>query len=93
MPAMLKGYIDPVFTNRFAFKYTENGAEELLDGKKAIIFQTTGQPKESLDAYGLISPLKVSMEMGTLAFTGIETVAHSFSMLSHMFQMKIVKTC
>ncbi|MDQ0200335.1 NAD(P)H-dependent oxidoreductase [Neobacillus ginsengisoli] len=78
MPAMLKGYIDRVLTNGFAFKYTENGAEGLLNGKKAIIFQTTGQPKDSLEAYNLISPLQISMEMGTLAFTGIETIAHPF---------------
>lgn len=75
MPAMLKGYIDRVFTNGFAFKYTENGAEGLLNGKKAIIFQTTGQPKESLEAYNLISPLQISIE-GSLSFTGIETISH-----------------
>ncbi|MDP4164463.1 MAG: NAD(P)H-dependent oxidoreductase [Bacillota bacterium] len=76
MPAMLKGYIDRVFLNGFAFKYTENGAEGLLKDKKAIIFQTTGQPKEALEAYNLISPLEISMEIGTLAFVGIETIAH-----------------
>ncbi|MED1203530.1 NAD(P)H-dependent oxidoreductase [Heyndrickxia acidicola] len=77
MPALLKGYIDRVFTNGFAFRYSENGAEGLLNGKKAIIFQTTGQPKESLEAYNLISPLQISMQ-GSLSFTGIETIAHSF---------------
>lgn len=78
MPAMLKGYIDRVFTNGFAFQVTENGAEGLLKGKKTIIFQTTGQPEENLKPYNLISPMEISIENGTLAFCGIETVAHQF---------------
>lgn len=74
MPAMLKGYLDRVLQNGFAFRYTEAGAVPLLVGKKAIIFQTTGQPKEVLEEYNQIGSLKV--EMGTLDFTGIEIVTH-----------------
>lgn len=78
MPAMLKGYIDRVFTNGFAFQVTENGAEGLLKGKKVIIFQTTGQPEENLKPYNLISSMEISMGSGTLAFCGIESITHKF---------------
>lgn len=42
MPAILKGYIDRVFTNGFAFRHTKDGSQGLLNGKKVIIIQTTG---------------------------------------------------
>ncbi|KFZ42248.1 flavodoxin family protein [Anoxybacillus flavithermus] len=76
-PAILKGFIDRVFTNGFAFQYTENGAEGLLKNKKAIIFQTTGQPKEFLELGNLPSAFQAVMNAGTLAFTGMEVLDHT----------------
>ncbi|MFD2673509.1 NAD(P)H-dependent oxidoreductase [Marinicrinis sediminis] len=76
MPAILKGYVDRVFTNGFAFRYTESGAEGLLTGKKALVFQTCGQPEQVLQQYGLIEPLRISIDTGILGFCGIETLAH-----------------
>lgn len=78
MPAILKGYIDRVFTNGFAFSYTENGAEGLLKGKKALVIQTTGQPLDLLKQYNLLSPMEVSVDHGILGFTGIEVITHQF---------------
>ncbi|WP_028402184.1 NAD(P)H-dependent oxidoreductase [Ectobacillus panaciterrae] len=78
MPAMLKGYIDRVFSNGFAFRYTEQGAEGLLKGKKAIVIQTTGTPEHILSASNLISPMEIAMDIGTLAFCGIDTIEHRF---------------
>jgi NAD(P)H dehydrogenase (quinone) len=43
MPAILKGFIDKVFTSGFAFKYENNLPKGLLNGK-AMIFTTTGGP-------------------------------------------------
>lgn len=46
MPAILKNWIDQVFTKGFAFKYTEKGRPEgLLHGRSVKIFTTTGSPK------------------------------------------------
>lgn len=41
-PAKLKAYIDTVIVAGKTFKYTENGAEGLLSGKKAVHIQTRG---------------------------------------------------
>lgn len=40
MPALLKGYIDRVFSEGFAYSVTEKGIKKLLEGKKAIIVNT-----------------------------------------------------
>ena len=49
-PAILKGFFDRVFSSRFAFKYVNilnwfKAPKGLLNGKKAVIFITTGSPK------------------------------------------------
>jgi len=43
-PAILKGYIDRVFTNGFAYLANKDGIFPLLTDKKVLIFQTHGQP-------------------------------------------------
>ncbi len=43
-PAMLKGWIERVFTGGFAFQYTNGRPIGLLKGRKAAIFITTGAP-------------------------------------------------
>ena len=44
MPAILKGFIDRVFTSGFAFKYILGTPIGLLKGKRAAIFTATGGP-------------------------------------------------
>jgi NAD(P)H dehydrogenase (quinone) len=46
MPAMLKGYLDRVFTIGFAYKMGENQPVGLLGNKKVIIIRTTSLPEE-----------------------------------------------
>lgn len=78
MPAILKGYIDHVFTNGFAFKFINDGSEGLLKDKKAVIFQTTSHPEESLKPFQIISSIETIMDVGILRFCGVETIAHKF---------------
>lgn len=42
VPAILKGYIDRVFSNGFAFEYTGAGIRGKLTGKKALLITTSG---------------------------------------------------
>lgn len=44
MPAILKGFVDRVFTSNFAFKYIFGAPFGLLKGKRAAIFTSTGGP-------------------------------------------------
>jgi NAD(P)H dehydrogenase (quinone) len=45
MPAIMKGFIDRVFTSGFAFKYTGKMPQGLLTGKRATVFVSTGSKK------------------------------------------------
>ncbi|PWK12841.1 NAD(P)H-dependent oxidoreductase [Tumebacillus permanentifrigoris] len=76
MPAILKGYIDRVFSHGFAFKYGENGAEGLLKGKLGFVVQTTGSPEQMLAAAHLVESMETAVQYGTLGFCGIQTLAH-----------------
>ncbi|PLR67604.1 NAD(P)H-dependent oxidoreductase [Bacillus sp. UMB0893] len=78
MPAILKGYFDRVFTNGFAFRYAEDGPEGLLNKKKALIFQTTGQPEKFLKPLQLTMAMQAVFDIGIMNFCGIETLAHKF---------------
>jgi NAD(P)H dehydrogenase (quinone) len=51
-PAILKGWIDRVFSPGFAYKYTEKGMEGLLKHKKALLISTTGGPEPKYKASG-----------------------------------------
>lgn len=42
IPAALKAWIDMIARARLTFRYTENGPEGLLEGKKAYLVVTTG---------------------------------------------------
>ena len=42
MPAMMKGFIDRVFTAKFAFKFVNGYPIGLLKGRKAAVFITSG---------------------------------------------------
>lgn len=78
MPAMIKGYIDRVFTQGFAFSIGANGVEKLLTGKKAVIFNTQGQPREYYEACGMFDSLKKTSDFSIFEFCGINITQHSF---------------
>lgn len=78
VPAIMKGYFDRVLTNGFAFQYGPGGAEGLLKGKRAIVFQTTGTPGEPLSHSGMTRAMTVTTDMGVINFCGIDVAAHEF---------------
>jgi NAD(P)H dehydrogenase (quinone) len=45
MPAILKGFVDRVFSSGYAFKYVNGMPQGLLKGKKATVFVSTGAKK------------------------------------------------
>ena len=74
-PAMLQGYIDRVFSHGFAYA---SGSKGLLQHSKALIFQTTGQPREVYLGDGDIT-IHHAMNEGTLGLCGIKDVlVHTF---------------
>ena len=77
-PAMLKGYVDRVFTNGFAFRSDEEGIRGLLSGKKAMIVTTSGMDEEDLEQYGLKKSLFITQDWGVFKFAGMEIMEHQY---------------
>ncbi len=71
-PAILKGFIDRVFLHGFAYAFDQNGLKKLLKNEKALIFMTTGGPKETYEQNKTIEMLKRPITEGILSFCGIE---------------------
>lgn len=77
-PAILKGYIDRVFTNGFAFKINANGPEGLLKGKKVKLITTAGMTAESLESSNIYEGLRITQEHGVFEFCGMEVIDHMY---------------
>ena len=76
MPAILKGYIDRVFSYGFAY-ILEDEIKPLLTDKEVIIFNTMGESKEQCENSGICPCLKKTIG-GTFEFCGIKVLEHKF---------------
>jgi NAD(P)H dehydrogenase (quinone) len=77
-PAMLKGYVDRVFSYGFAYIAVDGVPQGLIKGKKALVFGATGTPSEIYSADGMHNSIKQSIDQGIFNFVGIEEVKHTF---------------
>jgi NAD(P)H dehydrogenase (quinone) len=77
-PAMLKGYVDRVFSYGFAYESVDGVPKGLLKGKKALLFCTTGASHEVYAANGMHNSMKQTTDQGIFNFSGIEEVKHTF---------------
>jgi len=76
MPAILKGFLDRIFTPGFAFRYEEGIPKKLLNGKRALVFFTTGGP--TIYYKLLVNTPKKVIKNKTLEFFGIKTKVVQF---------------
>ena len=78
LPAMMKGYIDRVFSYGFAYCY-ENGEQKgLLTGKQAIIINTQGKSHEEYRAIGMDKALALTSDRGIFAYCGLDIKQHLY---------------
>lgn len=84
-PAILKGWIDRVFTLGFAFGLTPegwrgdiNGRIPLLKHEKALILNTTLFNEEAYHSLGLEESMKRLMDEWCFCFPGIQKVEHVY---------------
>ncbi|MBO8163279.1 MAG: NAD(P)H-dependent oxidoreductase [Brevibacillus sp.] len=75
-PAILKGWIDRVFTNGFAFRYEQKGPVGLLRGKQAAVFTTTRESVQEMKSAGYDQVLTRQIAQGVLSFAGFDPVIH-----------------
>lgn len=78
VPAILKGYIDRVFSYGFAYRITDEKPEGLLTDKKVLIFSTTGGDEATYDRCGYRDALTKTQDAGIFRFCGMEVLDHKF---------------
>jgi NAD(P)H dehydrogenase (quinone) len=78
MPAMLKGYIDRVFSYGFAYEITETGGVGLLTGKKVFLVTTMGASREDYEQAGMFRSLEQVVDSGIFRFSGMEVIDHLY---------------
>jgi len=76
-PAILKGWIDRVFSRGFAYALQEDGSVKgLLSDKTVMVFTTSGSSEENMKQSGLYTAMEKIMLEGTLRFCGINTMMY-----------------
>lgn len=78
MPAIMKGYIDRVFSYGFAYKYVKGTQMGLLKGKKAVIINTQGKSHAEYEANGMANALRLTSDKGIFEYCGLDVMYHIF---------------
>jgi NAD(P)H dehydrogenase (quinone) len=79
-PAMMKGYLDRVFTPVFAFETDVAGIMGKLQNKKVSIIQTTGADETFILENGMDESVRKLMGIGIFGFCGMQVANHEFLM-------------
>ncbi|KAJ8407740.1 hypothetical protein AAFF_G00267840 [Aldrovandia affinis] len=78
LPAILKGWIDRVFTQGFAFTDKQRYSNGLLKGKKAMLSFTTGSNETMFNPNGINGDMNVTLwpiQNGILHYCGFQVLA------------------
>lgn len=79
MPALMKGYIDRVFTKDFAYSMDEQANfKGLLAGKQVVILNNMGFPYEYYEKIGMLHSMKQTTDQGIFEFCGMNVIEHRF---------------
>ncbi|MDR6514508.1 NAD(P)H-dependent oxidoreductase [Chryseobacterium camelliae] len=78
MPAIMKGFIDRVFSYGFAYRYDQGIQKGLLKGKRATIINTHGKSKAEYESIGMDRALSLTSDKGVYTYCGLEINRHLF---------------
>lgn len=78
MPAIMKGYIDRVFSYGFAYRYDQGVQRGLLTGKMVTIINTQGKSKAEYESIGMDKALSLTSDKGIFIYCGLEIKQHFF---------------
>ncbi|SHG84170.1 NAD(P)H dehydrogenase (quinone) [Thermosyntropha lipolytica DSM 11003] len=70
VPAIMRGYMDRVFSVGFAYEYTESGPRGLLTGKKGLVITTAGADENAAKATGLDKVIDWGIAQALFGFCG-----------------------
>ncbi|CAJ1003182.1 MULTISPECIES: NAD(P)H-dependent oxidoreductase [Brevibacillus] len=83
-PAILKGYLDRVFTDGFAFRYGDDGPVGMLNGKQALVFTTTRESEQEMRADGFDEVVRKQIVDGTLKLIGYDVTYRNFAAVPYV---------
>lgn len=78
MPAIMKGYIDRVFSYGFAYRYDQGVQKGLLTGKKTVIVNSHGKSNAEYQAMGMDKALALTSDTGIFTYSGLEIIKHFY---------------
>ncbi len=78
MPAVLKGWIDRVFSMGYAYDFGAEGPIGLLKHKKVLLITTCGADQTQMEQSGIQKAIQMTTDIGIFAFTGIPEIRHEF---------------
>jgi len=78
MPAIMKGFIDRVFSYGFAYRYDQGVQKGLLTGKKTIIINSHGKSNAEYEAMGMDKALALTSDTGVFTYSGLEIQQHFY---------------
>ncbi|WP_273209331.1 NAD(P)H-dependent oxidoreductase [Runella zeae] len=78
MPAIMKGYIDRVFSYGFAYRYDQGIQKGLLTDKQTTIINTQGKSKSEYENIGMDKALSLTSDKGIFTYCGLEINQHFF---------------
>jgi NAD(P)H dehydrogenase (quinone) len=78
LPAIMKGYVDRVFSYGFAYRYDQGVQKGLLTGKEAVIINTHGKSHEEYTSMGMDQALSLTSDKGIYSYCGLDVKKHFF---------------
>ncbi|WP_149208320.1 NAD(P)H-dependent oxidoreductase [Flavobacterium johnsoniae] len=78
MPAIMKGYIDRVFSYGFAYRYDQGIQKGLLTGKKIVIVNSHGKSNAEYQVMGMDKALALTSDTGIFTYCGLEIKQHFY---------------
>lgn len=78
MPAVMKGFIDRIFSYGFAYRYDQGVQKGLLTRKQTTIINTHGKSKTEYEEIGMDKALSLTSDKGIFTYCGFEINQHFF---------------
>lgn len=78
MPAIMKGYIDRVFSYGFAYRYDQGIQKGLFTGKQTTVINTHGKSQAEYEKIGMDKALSLTSDKGIFTYCGLEINQHFF---------------
>ena len=78
LPAILKGYIDRVFSYGFAYIYDQGVQKGLLIGRDVVIINTYGKSNKEYSDIGMVKALELTSDKGIYEYSGVDLKKHFF---------------